>query len=250
MTMGMAFEVTALKGVNRVGNIKRLDNNYLRVILGALEFDNSGGAVYDQPRVERLLAENGLLQRRINAGYMRGEWGHPKEYNYPNYRAFLQRVHTIEETNWAIHIRKVWVEPNFQLPDGRIICAIIGEVCPTGNNNSGMERILSNPDENLAFSIRSLATDRLVNGKIRKYIDNIITWDVVNEPGLSVANKYMAPSCESALVLPIQGEILRTLITSNTPVAVESSIRDTLSAFEAYERSQHSLGRRGSVTRW
>lgn len=248
--MGIAFEVTALKGVNRVGDIKRLDNNYLQVILGALEFENSGGAVYDQPRVERMLAANSMLQRRIASGYMRGEWGHPKEYDYPNYRQFLQRIHTIDERNWAIHIRKVWVEPNFRLPNGQVICAIMGEVCPTGNNNAGMERILSNPDENLAFSIRSLATDRLVNGRIRKFIDNIITWDVVNEPGLSPANKFASPSCESALVLPVQGEVLRSLILSGTSVAVESSMRDTLTAYEAYEKSQHNLGRKGSVTRW
>jgi len=248
--MGISFEVTALKGVNRVGNLKRLDKGYLQVILGALEFENSAGAVYDQQRVEKMLAENGMLQRRINAGFMRGEWGHPKEYDYPNYRQFLQRIHTIDERNWAIHIRKVWVEPNFRLPNGKMICAIMGEVAPTGNNNAGMERILSNPDENLAFSIRSLATDRLVGGKIRKYIDNIITWDVVNEPGLSVANKFEAPSCESALVVPVQGEILRSLLVSSTGVACESSMRDTLTAYDAYVRSQHNLGRKGSVTRW
>lgn len=248
--MGMSFEVTALKGVNRVGNIKRLDNNYLEVILGALEFDNSIGAVYDQQRVERILAANGLFQKRINEGYLRGEWGHPKEYDYPDYRKFIQRIHTIDERNWAIHIRKVWVVPNFVLPNSQRICAIMGEVCSTGARRDDFDKIMANPDENLAFSIRSMATDRVVGGKVRKYVDNIITWDLVNEPGLSVANKYMSPSCESALVVPVQPAIIRSMAEDKSLVSVESSFKGTIDAIRNLDRATLLSGKSGLVARW
>lgn len=249
--MATTFEVTALKGVNRVGDIKRLDNNYLQVILGALEFDNSVGAVYDKQRVERILAANSIFQRRINAGYLRGEWGHPKEYDYPNMRAFIQRIHSIDERNWAFHIRKVWIVDNYRLPNGRVICAIMGEICPTGKNNEAFERILANPDENLAFSIRSMATDRVVGGQIRKYIDNIITWDLVNEPGLSCANKFYSPSCESAMELPVSIEMLEAaLMNSRSQVSVESSIRESIEAIRAMNRNKLSSGIKPLITSW
>lgn len=247
--MGMSFEVTALKGVNRVGDIKRLDNGYLRVILGALEFDNSIGAVYDQQRVERILATNGLFQKRINEGYLRGEWGHPKEYDYSDYRKFIQRIHTIDERNWAFHIRKVWVEPNFVLPNGQRICAILGEICSTGGRREDFDKIMANPDENLAFSIRSMATDRVVAGKVRKYIDNIITWDLVNEPGLSCANKYMSPSCESALIVPVQPAIIQSMAEESTALALESNFQGTLLALKRAQL-QKLDHRQGLITRW
>lgn len=249
--MSMSFEVTALKGVNRVGNIKRLDNEYLEVILGALEFDNSGGAVYDQQRVERILSANGMFQKRIAQGYLRGEWGHPKEYDYPVYKHFVQRIHTIDERNWAFHIRKVWINPNFILPNGQRICAIMGEIKPTGANNEAFEKILANPDENLAFSIRSMATDRVIGGKIRKFIDNIITWDLVNEPGISCANKYMSPSCESAVVVPVNVAVVQAMALESTAVAMESSFIDTVAVINRAKANTELLSsRQGNVTRW
>lgn len=249
--MATTFEVTALKGVNRVGDIKRLDNNYLEVILGALEFNNSIGATYDRGRAERLLAENSIFQRRINAGYLRGEWGHPKEYDYPNTRAFIQRIHSIDERNWAFHIRKVYIVDNYRLPNGKVICAIIGEICPTGKSNDAFERILANPDENLAFSIRSMATDRVVNGQVRKYLDNIITWDLVNEPGLSCANKFYGPSCESAMNYPVNLDILEAALTTvKTQVSVESSIRDSIDAVKRLRRDSLATNSRPLVTHW
>lgn len=249
MNMGMSFEVTTLKGVNKVGNIKRLDNRYVQVILGALEFDNSIGAVYDQQRVERILAAGSLFQKRINEGYLRGEWGHPKEYDYSDYRKFIQRIHTIDERNWAFHIRKVWVEPNYVLPNGQRICAIMGEIRGEGPRQAEFDAMLENPDENLAFSIRSMATDRVVGGKVRKYIDNIITWDLVNEPGLSVANKYMSPSCESAVVVPVHTAVIEAMVKGPELVACESNLKGTLAAIKRAE-SRSLSGRHGLIAKW
>lgn len=248
--MGMNFEVTALKGVNKVGNIKRLDNNYLEVILGALEFDNTGGAVYDQRRGEQMIAANSLLQKRIASGYLRGEWGHPKDYDYPNYRDFVRRIHNIEEKNWAIHIRRVWIVPNYQLPNGQRICAIMGEICSTGGRRADFDLIMANPDENLAFSIRSMATDRVVGGKVRKYIDNIITWDIVNDPGISAANKFTSPSCESDILIPVHSEIIKTFAPSQGSVSLESNLAESVKIIK--ERvAQANTGKHSAlITKW
>ncbi|UQT03077.1 prohead core protein protease [Serratia phage vB_SmaS-Totoro] len=249
--MGSVFEVTALKGVNKVGNIKRLDNNYIEVILGALEFPNSIGAVYDMDRAMRFFEPGSIFQRRIVQGFLRGELGHPKEYNCRDYRQYVERIHTIDEGNWAIHIRKVTIVPGYRLPDGQIVTAIIGEVTPTGPNAAVVERILQNPDENLAFSIRSMATDRIVGGKRRKYLDNVITFDVVNEPGISVATKYNAPSCESMDLAAVFPEIIRTMVDdTEKEVALESSLGQTVAAIRAIDRKEYVRNHSSAITRW
>lgn len=56
---------------------------------------------------------------------------------------------------------------------------------------------LKNPSENVCFSIRSFTRDIPTNGVIHKHLMNIVTWDYVNEPGISVATKWKAPTLES-----------------------------------------------------
>lgn len=249
--MGSVFEVTALKGVNKVGTIKRLDNNYIEVILGALEFPNSIGAIYDMDRAMRFFAPGSIFQRRIEQGFLRGELGHPKERECINYRDYVQRIHEIEEKNWIIHIRRVRVVPGYRLPTGQVVTAIIGEVTPTGVHAHIVERILQNPDENLAFSIRSMATDRIVGGQRRKYLDNVITFDVVNEPGIAVATKYNAPSCESEQLAVVFPEMIRSMMdTEGKEVALESSLGQTVQALRALERKEYVRNHSSSITRW
>ncbi|WBF04701.1 hypothetical protein [Erwinia phage vB_Ea277G] len=252
--MSTAFECTVLKGVNNTGKIKRLDNGYVEVVLGALEHPNSYGAVYDEGRAREFLRQGSVFMRRISQGFLRGELGHPPQRECRDYNDYVERIHTILEKNVAIHIRKVWIDSNHVLNDGRKCIAIMGEICPDGPHAHVVERLLNNPSANLAFSIRSMATDKYVAGKKRKYLDAIITWDVVNEPGLDVATKYNSPSCESfqdiervAANLPA----IRAMAERRTSqgVAVESSIAQTLDAVKRLEKNQLSNAQ-PAVTRW
>jgi len=197
------FEITVQRGFSGQGNTKRIDNNYCQVVLGALEFPNSTGAVYDLQSAIQIIEKSQTFNRRMAQSYLRGELGHPVERECRDYNDFVRRIHTIDERNVAIHIRRVWIDKNYCGPDGRRFIAILGEVAPSGPHAAVVERALNNPHENLAFSVRSLTNDRIVGGVRRKYFDNIITWDVVNEPGLSPAHKFNSPSCESADILQL-----------------------------------------------
>ena len=79
---------------------------------------------------------------------------------------------------------------------GKPVTAVIGMVKPSGPRGPALRESLDNPDENVAFSVRSLTNDTFENGGHQKHMKQLITWDYVNEPGISIATKYNAPSLE------------------------------------------------------
>lgn len=251
--MSTSFECAILKGINKVGNIKKLDGGYVELVMGALEYPNSVGAVYDQTRAATFFQKSSAFMRRVTQGYLRGELGHPPQRDCKNYDDYVERIHTILESNVAIHIRKVWLDYNYVMPDGRKVIAIMGEVCGSGPHAGVFDRMLMNPHENLALSIRSMATDKFVAGKKRKYLDNIITWDLVNEPGISAATKYNSPSCESHVVerVPVNEALIESFLLrqENRGVALESSMASTVEAMQAM-RKNRVQSRGNNASRW
>lgn len=254
------FEITVQRGYSGQGNVKRLDNNYCQVVLGALEYPNSTGSVYDLESAIRIIEKSQTFNRRMKDSYLRGELGHPVERECRDYNDFVRRIHTIDERNVAIHIRRVWIDRAYVGPDGKKIIAILGEVAPSGPHAGVVERALNNPHENLAFSVRSLTNDRIVGGVRRKFFDNIITWDVVNEPGLSPANKFNSPSCESADVLelvriPATSTLMQTLKDEQAlkGIGMESAYRVSVEAsIDAFEHRYGKLldRRQSSLENW
>lgn len=249
------FEITVQRGLNNGGTIKRIDNNYCQVVLGALEYPNSVGAVYDLQSAVNIIERSQIFQRRMSQGYLRGELGHPVERECRDYNDFVRRIHTIDERNVSTHIRRLWIEPNYKGHNGETIIAILGEVAPSGPHAAQLERKLNNPHENVAWSVRSLTNDRIVGGVKRKYFDNIITYDEVNEPGLKGANKFNAPSCESYEVLtceqvPVTPALI-DLISAESKryhgIGMESTSISLESTVEALHRSGRIISRSGSV---
>lgn len=228
--MSTVLECTISRGFNNTGTLKKLDNGYIDVVLSALEYPNSVRAVYDADAAERLIAANSNLQRRCLDSLLKGELGHPKEADSKDFESFMRRVHVIDERNVAIHIRKVWLDRNYKLPDGKTIIAIRGEVCPSGPHAGHIDRSLNNPHENVCFSLRGMATDRFRNGQKRKYLDNLITWDVVTEPGLRPATKFHSLACES-YEIPVNLALLETVLQGTTGgIATESAAYGALEA--------------------
>lgn len=199
--MATVFEGSCLRGFNNKGICKPLDDGYYDVVLSVLEYPNSYGAEYDSGSAEEIIERSPIFKRRMKDRLLRGELGHPPQRLCKDYDDYVNRIHTIYEANIALHIRKVWIDRNYILPNGRKIVAIRGEVCPDGPHADVVRRWFENPHANLAFSVRSMATDKIVGGRVRKYFDSIITWDVVNEPGLEFSTKYNSVACESMNII-------------------------------------------------
>jgi len=252
MTGQMVFNCTALVGTNKVGTLPIDTNGYREVVLGALDFDNSVGAQYNSQAAERLLQDNSTFMRRVSAGYLKGEYGHPKKQPGMSMRDYLIRIMTIEETLVSHHIKSVWIDRSRVRNGGRNVVAIMGLVKPCGPYGPALEKSFANPDENVAFSIRSITDDFLVRGKVNKHLREIAGWDHVVEPGLSVANKYQAPSLESLNQdFQIDADMIRVIVESPNQYNIATESVDILkSLLVSAERNARAIGRVNPSNLW
>lgn len=215
MNNTVTYACTALKGTNKKGILKPDENGYYELVLGALNFYNSVRAFYPLEPAKKLFEESSSLMRRINNGALRGELGHPKKLPGMSMRDYISRILEIHEENVCCHIKEVRLDNESVKDDsGRPIMAIIGKVKPSGPKGQSLKESLENPDEAVCFSIRSLTHDIMVNGVLQKHLKTIVCWDYVNEPGISVATKWNAPSLEG---VNLQEDLL---IQENTMSAV------------------------------
>lgn len=195
----VSFGCTALMGTNKVGELTMSEDGYYTMVLGALDFFNSAGNFYPNGEsAKELFKASSSFMRRIASGALRGEYGHPRMQPGQSMRDFMYRCNDIHESQVSHHIRKVWIDyTSVKGPDGRPCIAIMGEVKPAGPMGNALRESLQNPSENVCFSIRSFTRDIPTNGIIHKHLMNIVTWDYVNEPGISVATKWQSPTLES-----------------------------------------------------
>lgn len=198
MQNSITYSCTALQGKNKKGVLKPDEDGYYHVILGALDVFNSAGQFYPFDTAKHIFENSSSLMRRLNKGQLRGECGHPKQATGQTMRQFIQRVLEIRETNISHHIKEVTIS-NDTVKDnkGRPVVAILGKVKPAGPQGEALEKALQNPDEDVAFSIRSLTNDEITRTSWTKHIKTCVTFDWVNEPGIQYATKYNSPGLES-----------------------------------------------------
>lgn len=173
--------------------LKKDDNGYYRVTLGALNCHNSSGEYYVAQGVKELMEdESSLVNKRLKSGYLVGEMGHPQFQPGMTKADYIARLFKIPQENTSHHIKSVEFAPG---PNGMV--KMVGWVKPTGPKGDLLKASLDNPDQNTAFSIRSITTDYVDRGKTIKKIVQIITWDWVEFPGINVANKWDTLGMES-----------------------------------------------------
>lgn len=198
MSNQATYVCTALAGTNKAGILKPDADGYYTLVLGAMNVYNSAGAFYPYDSAKDVFKASSSLMRRIANGACRAELGHPKKVPGMSMRDFLDRVMQIHEENVCAHIKEVSIDAkSVKDANGRTVIAVIGKVKPSGPHAAVLKASLENPSENVCFSVRSLTEDVRVGPEWHKHIRNIITWDYVNEPGISVANKYASPALES-----------------------------------------------------
>lgn len=200
------FSCTSLEGVNKVGTLKKDEDGYRTMVVGALNVFNSGGQFYAHDEAVNLFNESGAFMRRVNRAALRAEVGHPKPppmsadpaQRKIQEQEFARRCMTIDDNNVCAQHRRVWLDYN-AVKDGRgkPVIAIMSSVIPSGEKFEFLERQLSNPHENVCFSIRAFTNNTMWQGIEKRVLREIITFDNVNEPGISVAEKYFSPALES-----------------------------------------------------
>lgn len=211
----VSFGCTALVGTNKQGVILPDADGYYTVILGAFDFENSYGAVYPLTAAKELFKESSGFMRRLRAGYCRGEYGHPKRLPGQDHDSFIRRIMTIEETRICMHIKDVWLDYNSVSHEGKKVVTVFGKIRPEGPYGAYLADSLSNPNCNVAFSLRSITIDEYIRGRLYKHIDDIACWDFVVEPGIKVANKYKCPALEEYASVTVPLSRLRDIAAND-----------------------------------
>jgi hypothetical protein len=183
--------------------IMTADSNgyYDNVVIGALNINNSAGERYVfNDSVKSLFDSSSIFMRRVNSQVLKGELGHPKRGTL-GVEQYVDRMFQIYEHMVAVHYSSISLDtefgkknPRFGMPD---LIAIIARVGPSGPFGETWKKGMDNCEENMCFSLRGVTDDVQSGGTWHRSVKTIITWDVVTEPGLFVANKYDSPALES-----------------------------------------------------
>lgn len=197
---GVSFVATALLGTNKVGDLKADADGYYEVVLGGFETDNEHGDHYSfEKQTQDLFEESSQLMRQIKAGNLFGEYGHPKRNPGETILEFLKRCILVSEKHQSHHIRKVSInDRDVKDKTGKSIVAVLGEIKPLGPYASSLNDILKTRSANCCFSVRAQTDDvDLPNGREKRSVRSIITWDYVGDPGVATSTKFHAPKLES-----------------------------------------------------
>lgn len=186
------FTYTKNYGENK--KVQKDDKGWYRMNFGAINAFNAHGDLYLADGVHELIkGKSSRLAEKLAGGYLEGEKNHPSRQPGMKESDFLMRVLKIDTDRVSHHIRDLEIidtgMPTGNGVQGNIL-AIVGWVKPVGPYGEELRQKIEDPDINVAFSIRSLTSDKIINGTRVKKIENIITFDYVDEPGISLANKF------------------------------------------------------------
>lgn len=193
--MGMLrLETPKLETLGKKGILKKDDEGYYQICIGALDIKNSVGETYPFDYNRSFFTPKSPLMRRIRNGQLVGEYGHPKPLPGMSKRDWMRRCLDFDYDRICVHFKDVWLDVDNKV-NGSI--PIMAWLKPHGPKGDHVLEGLENKDFNVAFSIRAMSKPMFVGGNIFKYFTVIWTWDYVIEPGIGVASKWDTTSLES-----------------------------------------------------
>lgn len=184
---------------------------YYKLRAGGFNILNRTGITYTLNQyVKECSREGSDFDRRVTNGQMYGELGHPKQYYLEKINGqvvrtqitdvfeWIMRLKTMEESNLAMHIRKV----HFIYTGGdRDPVYNDIEVCGYGPWKDIFNDAMQNPDINGAISIRTVTKPQAPGSTIRE-VDYWSTYDLVPEQGMLNACKHLQAGLESLITSP------------------------------------------------
>lgn len=229
------FTSTALAGIGKKGILTPDADGYYTMPVGGLDVFNSTGDFYTLAGAKELFNPeyDSSFQRRISSGCLYGEMGHPKMLPGQSMDSYIQRVMSIEETRWAAHFHSVWLDyENVRDKDGKRVVAIMAKLKPAGAFGPSLEQALANPKQDVCFSIRAFTEDKWV-GKIKyRTLAQIVTFDMVTEPGINFARKFNSPALESLTNVQVQKHDFDSIRAQKGNTAMESTVASTMELFK------------------
>ena len=193
---------SSVKQLEKVKNrdLEKDSEGYYKIPIGAINTYNSAGAFYkDDLGPASIFNESSKFMRRVRNGGLRAEVGHPKRLPGMSLAEYKVRYMSIYEDNICANIKSIEIvkTDTKEDPEYGNVHLIYGWVKPAGPRGAFLKEMLDDPDGNVAFSVRSVTNDELINGVVVKVIKEILSFDFVNEPGIKYATKWKSYSMES-----------------------------------------------------
>jgi hypothetical protein len=197
------FTETVFSSKNKKGVLVPDSDGYYEMVVGALNTYNSAGEYYTAEGAVQLFESSSHLMRRIKSGALYSELGHPKKDPGMTMEQFYSRVVSLEETNICGHFSEIRLDFQFgknhpELNNPELI-AVIAKVKPAGAKASALQLSFENRKQAVNFSIRGLTENKYRNGRTERRLTNIITFDMVCEPGVAIASKQYSPCLEARI---------------------------------------------------
>lgn len=193
------YQPTILQGTTKLGKITCGADGYYDMLAGGFDAYNSAGAFYDWNSAKPHFDNSSHFMRRVSSNALFGEDGHPTRIPGWTNDEWIVRILTVDPDRKSHHIKEIYIDPNgFKNKDGNPIFAVYLRLKPIGARAQVLADSLENENINTAFSIRCLTKDFThPYSKIKiKIMQQIATFDHVDEPGISIATKYNNPALE------------------------------------------------------
>jgi len=210
------FSCSALPA-GKAGTLPVDSDGYFTIAVGGLNCFNSAGEYYRAERAKSLFQSSSAFMRRIKDSCLKSEYGHPKRVPGMSDQEFLRRMMQIEETQVCGHFKEIWLDLGAVGQYGPDTIPVLAKVAPSGPFADALDRSLRNPKEDVCFSIRAFTEDQLRSGVNQRDLVDVVTYDYVTEPGISIARKMKTSALESLCDEPVDQKALKALVNEKTP---------------------------------
>lgn len=186
------------------GILKPDEHGYYTIPIGGFNCENSIGEIYTMENIRKLFSDSDEVQRKVKAGKMMGEWGHPTPKPGEPDSSYMARAGIVDDKDTCVLFSEIWLDDEVAKTEAMQAFGIspntvvtMSKLKPHGSKWEALQRALDDPKCNISFSVRNLSYDKTIRGVVYVIIVKIITWDAVIDPGISVASKWLSPRLES-----------------------------------------------------
>jgi len=175
------------------------EDGYYQVNLGAVNTYNNSGVFYKMSNLQYHLSPESILGFRIQEGILKAEHDHP-DFNNLNQRDLVERIALLHPDRICGHIRKIQFTNTGRTERGwekYPIYTVSGWIKPEGPYGQYLEEYLSNPNENVALSVRTMVHESNIgNIRVRDILE-FSTWDYVHENGVTGSTQWHSVGIEN-----------------------------------------------------
>ena len=191
MPSNIAFDVSSALYTEGGAKAMTPDSNgvYKNMPVMVLGKTSRNGKNYDvQSMVDAITNKNSVFYKKLIAGQLQGEYGHPFVIDEKD----LPRIAMVDPTKVSHVIHRVYCGQTTE--KGHTI--VYADIQPFGPYGKYLDDSFKDPHINTAFSLRSLVaqTGTASDGSINQRVTALITIDAVDAPGYAEASKVCVAS--------------------------------------------------------